>query len=87
MHYELFVAIDARCTVYSSIDENGWQLDARYAEDGHRSDAVRRRRVSGTAESETLRNGQVSPMARHGMDSVRNVQVLQLEDGDAETRH
>lgn len=73
--------------MYSTIDENGWQLHARYAEDSHRSDAVRGRRISGTAEGETLRNGQVSSMVRHGMDSVRNVQMLQLEDGDAEAGH
>jgi len=71
--------------VYSSIDENRWQLHAHFAKDGHRSDAVRRRWISSTAEGKTLRNGQVSPMAYHGMDSVRNVQMLQLEDGDAET--
>lgn len=73
--------------MYSSIDENGWQLHARFAEDGHRSDAVRRRRISSATEGETLRDGQMSSMARHGMDSVRNVQMLQLEDGDAETGH
>lgn len=73
--------------MYGSIDEERRQLHARLAEDGHRPDAVRGRRISGAAEGEALRNGQVSAVAHHGMDSVRDVEMLQLEDGDAEAGH
>lgn len=73
--------------MHSSHGDSERQLHARLAEDGDRRDAVRGRRSSGAAESKALRNGQVSAVAHHRMDPVRDVEMLQLEDGDAEAGH
>lgn len=73
--------------MHSSHGDVERQFHARLAEDGDRRDAVRGRRSPGAAEGEALRAGQVSPVAHDRVDPVRNVEMLQLEDGDAEAGH
>jgi len=73
--------------MYGSISKGDQQFHAGHEENRHRREIVRGGRLCCAWKGEIMWNRIMPPMARDGMDSVRNIQMLQLEDSNAKARH